>query len=67
MKHNNLIKLIEKYPSSKIIIMSGIIKHVNQFITEMKQLKKDINIDYIISRNKDAILDKIKEINHDIF
>ena len=61
--HKNLLKLIDSYPEAKIILMSGIAKYIESFIREMKQLRKDIELDYVLSRNSDVIIRKINDTN----
>ncbi len=61
-EHVHLLTLIKEYPNAKIVLMTGIIKYVERFITEMKQMKNDIELDYISSRDKRVILNKINSI-----
>ena len=62
VEHKNLIRLIDNFPKAKIILISGIAKYIVCFIKEMQALRKDIELDYILSRDSDVVLRKIKDL-----
>lgn len=61
-KHENIVKLNEKYPNSKIVLMSGVAEYVENFLRELYYFKRGLQIDYIFNRNYTTIKKKIEDI-----
>ncbi len=65
VEHKNLLKLMDTYPEAKIILISGIAKYIICFIEEMQRLREGIVLDFVLSRNSEVILSKIKEVEEE--
>ncbi len=62
VEHENLLKLIDAYPEAKIVIMSGMGKYVHCFIREMQELRPNIKLDFVLSREESVIIAKVGEL-----